>query len=211
MIYVKENNLIKKYDVQVNKDELERLKYDIIINCSYLKHFDGKVLENNMPNYNDYLKYINFNKELIKQVEDRSFFGSGWNNLFHVTYDERIFPEVITLINEVLNDNYNNVIKLLDYKEMKSKDNKKQTMNIDISNIEDLKKSKEEIDKIINELYNDKLNENRVSVNKYINKIRKCITLILVDELSVEDFNKTYNFVDDSIKEVLDSKLCIKM
>ena len=131
--------------------------------------------------------------------------------MFHVTYDERIFPEVITLIDEVLNDNYNNVIKLLDYKEMKSKDNKKQTMNIDISNIEDLKKSKEEIDKIINELYNDKLNENRVSVNKYINKIRKCITLVLVDELSVEDFNKTYNFVDDSIKEVLDSKLCIKM
>ena len=77
MIYVKENNLIKKYDVQVNKDELERLKYDIIINCSYLKHFDGKVLENNMPNYNDYLKYINFNKELIKQVEDRSFLEVG--------------------------------------------------------------------------------------------------------------------------------------
>lgn len=210
MIYVKEDNKIKKYEIEIDKDKLEKARVRIIINCSCLHHVDEKLREEYLPNKYDNLTYSNYNEEKIGTVETNEFFSSGWTNIYHVTYDKRIFPEIIKLIDEVLSEKYDNILELLNYKEpKKTKENNK--VDISISSIEEAKKAKEKADEIIKKLYDEKLNEKRFSVNKFMNEVRNSIRLILVDEISLDDFNKVYNFVDDTIKEKIDKKIRIKM
>ena len=198
MVYVKEQNSIKKYNVEVDKEKLNELRNKIILNCSYLTHFERKLREDDVPNEDDYLTYRNLKKQFIGIVETRDFFSSGWENLYKVAYDMATFPEVIKLIDEVMNDKYNNILVLINYKEPKVKHEKQKT-NINISSIEEARNAKDKIDEIINTFYNQKLNENRVSVNNYMNEVKSCIKLILVDELDFESYNIVYKFFDGNL------------
>ena len=209
MIYVKEDNKIKKYEVEVDKDKLTQARIKIIINCSYLTHIQKKVREEDLPNEFDYLTYRNFNKEHLGIQETNDFFSSGWTNVYRVTYDKAEFPEVIKLIDSILDGNYDDVISLLNYKEPK-KAKEKNKLDISISSIEEANMAKEKADEIIKKLYDEKLNEKRISVDEFIDKVRESIKLILVDEISIDDFNKIYNFVDDKIKEKIDKKVLTK-
>ena len=209
MIYVKEDNKIKKYEVEIDKDKLKQARIKIIINCSYLTHVERKVREEDLPNEFDYLTYRNFNKEHLGIQDTNDFFSSGWTNVYRVTYDKAEFPEIIKLIDRVLDGNYDDVISLLNYKE-KKKEKEKNKVDISISSIEEAKKAKEKADEIIKKLYDEKLNEKRLSVDEFMDKVKDSIKLILVDEIELDDFNKIYNFVDDTIKRKIDKKLLRK-
>ncbi len=209
MIYVKEDNKIKKYEVEIDKDKLKQARIKIIINCSYLTHVERKVREEDLPNEFDYLTYRNFNKEHLGIQDTNDFFSSGWTNVYRVTYDKAEFPEIIKLIDRVLDGNYDDVISLLNYKE-KKKEKEKNKVDISISSIEEAKKAKEKADEIIKKLYDEKLNEKRLSVDEFMDKVKDSIKLILVDEIELDDFNKIYNFVDDTIKGKIDKKLLRK-
>ena len=206
MVYVKEQNSIKKYNVEVDKEKLNELRNIIILNCSYLTHFERKVKEENLPNEDDYLTYRNFDKEHIGTHDETGFFSSGWTNIYKITYDEAKYPEIIKLIDEVLNGKYDNVLELLEYKEVRQREENNK-FDLSITNLEDAKQAKEKVDEIIKKIYNQKLNEKRVSVGNYMDEVRLAIKLILVEELDISDFNKVYNFVDQDIKEKIDKKI----
>ncbi len=69
MIIVKDNDVVKKYKFEVDKEKLEKLKYEIIVNCSIIRHKKERIDDRFTLRYayEDKSKYIiNYN---IKEVE----------------------------------------------------------------------------------------------------------------------------------------------
>lgn len=116
MLIKKEGNCLKKYDVLIDKEELTRLRHEIIINCSCLKHFNGELNEDNLPidKYNVY-KIINYKEEFIRRDSNNDFYGPPMINIYKVTYDYYVYPDIIDLIDGALNEENDKMLRLLNY------------------------------------------------------------------------------------------------
>ena len=62
--YVYKDKCVEKYLVNFSKEEIEKLKLEIINNCSEIEHreYDGT----HGPNYFDYLRIRNYKEKFLK-------------------------------------------------------------------------------------------------------------------------------------------------
>lgn len=197
MLIKKEGNYLRKYDVYINKKELENLRFEIIVNCSNLKHITEEVREDHLcrDRYN-IEKVINYNETFIRKDCNNDFYGPPMINIYKVSYDKYIYPEIIGLIDGVLNGENKMILQLLDYKyedddEKTKQQNKIQKMLDD----KDLLNSDEKIfslESILKEYKNTRYGK---SVKKYINKVKQCIEIYLVDEYSYEQYQRFCSFL----------------
>ena len=102
MIYfMDEGKKRKKYEIVVDKNGLEKLKVEIINNCSMIIHHDCNTTKT--PNYYDILRIRNYSAEKIGIHKPNDFYASC-ETLYHVVYDEYKYPYLIELIDKLLNN-----------------------------------------------------------------------------------------------------------
>lgn len=211
MIYVKEEEVLKKYKIEVDKEKLLSLKYKIINDCSTIKHIKEKQREDNLTSDYDFVHIRNYSKRFIERVDNRDFYGPPLIDIYEVEYDFYKEPIIVKLIEEVLNDNDKKALELLEYKENDEvHESLQEKLNKLLSNEENFnipEKIIYETKALLDEYKNIKY-QKRVSI--YLNDVKKCVKLVLIDEISYEDYLRVYGFVDKEKQEELDKSLSIK-
>ena len=181
MIYfVDEGKKRKKYEIVVDTNGLEKLKVEIINNCSMIIHHDCNTTET--PNYYDILRIRNYSDEKIGIYESNDFYASR-ETLYHVIYDEYKYPYLIELIDRLLNNDEEALDEILNPNFEKEQ--------ISISEIG----AKREILEKLSQLYKLKeLNKNQISVIGYYSKVKNFIKLKLIDDIDIELINRVNKF-----------------
>lgn len=197
MIYfMDEGKKRKKYEIVVDKNGLEKLKVEIINNCSMIIHHDCNTTKT--PNYYDILRIRNYSEEKIGIHKPNDFYASC-ETLYHVAYDEYKYPYLIELIDRLLNNDE----EVLD--EILNPNFEKEQISIDkmINILEEKYNSislceigaKREILEKLSQLYKLKeLNKNQISVIEYYSKVKNFIKLKLIDYMDIELIDRVNKF-----------------
>ena len=198
MLIKKEGNCLKKYDVLIDKEELTRLRHEIIINCSCLKHFSGELKEGNLPidKYNVY-KIINYKENFIRQDSNKDFYGSPMINIYKVTYDYYVYPDIIDLIDGALSGENDKILQLLNY-EYKEKEDIKSLKEKEIEKLleeKDIFKNQNQLHILENKLHEYKNTRYGKPVSEYLDKVKHCITISLVDECLYDEYKRFCSFL----------------
>lgn len=207
--YTREKEIIKKYEIEFEISDIEDMKYKIIDECSEVRHRKGIYNEDFVSRFSmdDYARIRNLSKKLIEKYETNDFYNPRIIEIYDASFDEYIFPHIISLIDELLKGNSDVLHEILNYKEV-------------------LIDSKKELEKKINEMKEniDKVDPNKLknlieeyqsikpakSVKPYLAELRSMIKFILVDEIAMEDINRVYSFVDEAKNSKFVEILCIK-
>ena len=183
---------LEKYLVSYDKEELEKLKLEIIDNCSVITHreYVGKF----GPYHFDELKYRNYSEEKVGERKHNNI-ETYTENIYHYSYDQYDFPYLVTIIDNILKNDVNAL------KELFYPDTKKEVLFIEIVQMhrKELDETsyanpKEKIDKI-NEfkefLKNGEKNKEQKSVWEYYHKVKELLTFTLIDIMALDNL---YNF-----------------
>lgn len=200
--YVKNNDKIEKYEVQFDNEKLQKLRIEIINNCSEitLKEYDG-IRE---PNYFDYLKIRNYKSTKIGIAEGKGYAPD--RTLYHIKYNEYTFPYLVTLIDrllegdiEALNEIFNQVIE----KETLPIELRIQTLSNEIDKISNLdtKKKIKELEKLHKLIETQKLNSNQLPVTIYYPKVQQLINLIYINSMKIEDIERLESFFESNAQK----------
>lgn len=216
-IFIRNKDKILKYEVVINKEILSKLKYEIIEKCSFISHLDYKdTILPKMYNIDDYLKYRNYSAVKIGIREYNDFYSTP-EDLYRIRYDKYQFPYLVEIVNKLLEDD----IDVL--KEIYIINNRKEIMSIDekinkqkkiIEDINDLETNKKikELENLKELLEQKELNKNQLNVQKYYNKVKKLISFIFVDSISLEEVKRVADFYNDgvNVKQMDEIKKYIK-
>ena len=204
--YVKDGDSIQKYRVTYDKEQLEKLRVEIINNCSEIKHLEYTATDG--PTYHDDILQIR-NLEIIKVGKtDNNDFYSQERDLYHYSYDKYDFPYLVTLINLLLGQhNVHALYTILnpDYKmEKEPFDKRIEELNNMINSISNCETSKkmELLEKLEQLISQSKLNINQKPVNEYYEKVQSNISLELMDTLKVSEIEKVEGFLSIVIDSV---------
>lgn len=193
--YVKNNDKIEKYEVQFDKEKLKKLRIEIINNCSEITHKEYD--DTREPNYFDYLKIRNYKRKEIGKVEGRDYQPD--KTLYHLSYDEYIFPYLVTLIDRLLADDIealNEIFNQVTKKETLPIELRIQTLSNEIDKISNLdtKKKIKELEKLQKLIETQKLNSNQLPVTIYYPKVQQLINLIYINSMKIEDIERLESF-----------------
>ena len=212
MIYVKEEDVIKKYKIEVDKQNLESLKIKLINECSVIKHIKEKQREDNLTSDYDFMHIRNYSKRFIERVDNHDFYGSPLIDIYEVEYDFYIEPKIVKLIEEVLKGNEEKALELLEYKEddevHESLQDKLNKLLSNEDNFNNTEKVIYETKELLDEYKNTKYQK---PVSIYLNDVKECVKLVLIDEISLEDYLRVYNFIDKEKQVQMDKSLRIKL
>lgn len=199
--FVENKDIVEKYLVSFDKEEIEKLKIKIINNCSEIVHheYDGT----HGPNQFDYLKIRNYKERFIRIQESRDTLQYPDQKIYHYSYDEYKFPVLVSYINELLikenvlildkifNENDEIKTETYDDKIKKASDELDTIDNLDID------KKRVKLDELQELLQLKKLNEKQESIDLYVDELKRLITLDLVDTISKIEIDRVNNFFEN--------------
>jgi len=200
ILFLKEEDKIKKYLVYFNREELEKIRIEIIDKCSELVHHEYEYSGRLSSTFaDDYLKIRNFKETKIGEEENKKCDFSV-KKMYHYSYDELIYPYLVTIINGILNGDISSVYELLNPnfdKERKSFDERISNLNEEISNGNIDNNSRiSKLNKLKKLITDKELNKNQQSVFDYYEKVRKLIVLTCIDYIDIEQFERISKFLD---------------
>ena len=200
MIYRKNEDVIEKYKVTIDKEEVKKLRIEIINNCSYIIH---REYQTTIPyRYgNNPLKYRNFSS---KELGWREFRDGPDEMEYLVKFDEYEFPKVVGLIDELLKGNETVLDKLFDTKEEKidlDKMIKEKSEELDKIENTDIKNKRKVLNELSELVDKKNLNKNQKSEEYYIEKLKNYIHYELVDTIDLELVNKVDEFYGRTLKK----------
>lgn len=197
MIYFMDKGRFRtKYEVTADRDGLEKLKEEIINNCSMIIHHDCDTTET--PNYYDILRIRNYSAEKIGIHELNDFYASR-ETLYHVVYDEYRYPYLIELIDRLLNNDEEALSEILNPNFEKEQISIDKMINIleekyESISLHDIGAKREMLEKL-SQLYKLKeLNKNQISVIEYYSKVKEFIELKLIDYMDIELIDRVNKF-----------------
>ena len=197
MICIKDEKSLKKYKVEVDKCSLEGLKFKIINECSVIKHIKQKQREDNLTSDYDFVHIRNYYKKFVERIDNNDFYGPPMIDIYEVEYDLYKEPDIIKIIDEILKGNYDKVLELLEYKaEDEIHESLEDKLNKLLSNKDNLNNTEKliyETKELLDEYKNTKYQK---PVSIYLDDVKKCINLILLDEISYDEYLRVYNFID---------------
>lgn len=202
MIYVKENESVKKYKIEVNKEKLNNLKYMIIKNCSVIEHIKQMVREDYLP-FHDGIYIRNYWQKFIRRDANSDFFGPTFINIYEVEYDYYNEPSIVKIINKVVEGDEEASMELLNYNKPSKKDYKAEVNKL-LEDKDNIEKNIQKINELIQE---EKYNKDQKDISFYLSDVKSCISLILVDECSYEDYLRFCKFIDTNEKLLSNSDL----
>jgi len=196
MVYVEENETIKKYKIEVEHDKLYALKLQIINECSLVSHVTFKQREDYLSKQNyEFMK--NYQERKIGKTENNDFFGPLYYDLYEVSYDWYEKTKYIELIENAMLCSPKAVFELLKYVPSKKKTIEELSLELSKlnSNSKNMRDKLEEIEKRVE---NAHLNKNKKEEIEFMDEVRSCISIILVDEIDKETYKNVSKFTDSS-------------
>ena len=212
MIYFKRNEEnIEKYNVTFDKDKIKELRTEIIEKCSFIKHYEFESDYGPRFTKNDIIK--NFRRSNTDKVVE---YFEETRDVDLYSYDKYIPPQLIDLIDQLL-DGYTKAInKILKY-EVSVKptlDDKINEVNQDIINMvpENISQRKEKIEELEKLLKEKELNQNQKSIDEYYEKLLSLIKIDLIDTLPISELEKIESFLGTELftRENIKEKKLIK-
>lgn len=213
MIYVKEENVLKKYKIEIDKEKLESLKIKIINECSVIKHVKVRQREDCLTSDYDFMHIRNYSKRFVEKIDNNDFYGPPLISIYEVEYDFYKEPKIVKLIEEVLNGNDEKTLELLEYKDDyddEVQESLEEKLNKLLLNKDSFKNTEELIYKTKELLEDYKNTKYQKTVSTYLNDVKSCVKLMLIDEISYEDYLRVYNFMDNKKQDIIDKLLTIK-
>lgn len=207
MIYFRKNDeVIEKYQVDFDKEEIEKLKKEIINNCSFIKHEEYE---------SDYSP--RFTDEIIRNFtstptgKEKEYFEET-RYIYRYSYDEYKPPYLVELINQLLNGNSKAIDKILNY-EISPKSTIDDSINLanqEFNRIdsENITKKKEKLKELEDLLKAKELNKNQQSIDLYYNQLIELIKFNLIDSLPISELGRIEYFLEINLSskvEISDS------
>ena len=195
MFYFRKNGeVIEKYRVHFDKDEIAKLKKEIINNCSFIEH---KVY------VSDYEP--RFTNEIIRNFtctptgRKKEYFEET-RELYQYSYDEYKPPYLVELINQFLNGDSKAIDNILNY-DISTKstlDDKINLANKEFNKIapEDISKKKEKLKELEDLLKAKELNKKQQSIDLYYAQLIGLIKFDLIDLLPINELVKIETFLE---------------
>ena len=185
--FIDKKETIEKYSVSFSKEELEKLKIEIINNCSEIEHHEYEGTHG--PNEFDYLRIRNYKERFVRVEESRDSLQWPDQRVYHYSYDEYKFPELVSVIDELLNGNVlvlDTIFNTNPESKGETIDEKIRKASEELDAIDNLKiaKKREKLDELQKLIELKKLNETQKSVVPYYARLRELITLDLVDTIT---------------------------
>lgn len=203
MFYFKQNdNVIEKYQVEFDKEELLNLKQKIIDDCSFIAHEEYET--DDRPKLDD--KIIR-NFKCVDTGKTQEYFY-GTSKIYLYSYDVYIPPYLDTLIDELLNGDSKVIDKILNYDIYD-----KLILDDQINSLyqEIIKLSPENSKERKFKLYNlegllklKELNKGQQSIEPYYNQLIELISFNLVDSLPISETSKIDSFFQIKIADKLE-------
>ena len=200
MYYIeqKEDELVK-YEVKINQEQLEKIKVEIINNCSEIKHIVERGTKPTNEIY-DTLHIRKFTKKFLYTREYNDFYMPD-EDIYEFDYYKYENTTLVNLIERLLAGNTNAIINLKNPEENNPLNDKKQKIeektkellsNIDKVNPKQLEELKQQLESYLE--YKE-LNSDRKSDLGYYPKVLDCIILEEKDRIKIEtleQFNHLY-------------------
>ena len=195
MIYFRKNDeVIEKYQVSFDKEEIEKLKKKIINNCSFIKHEEYE---------SDYSP--RFTDEIIRNFtytptgKEKEYFEET-RDIYRYSYDEYKPPYLVELINQLLNGNSKAIDKILNY-DISTKstiDDRIDLANQEFNKIapKDIIKKREKLKELEDLVKAKELNKGQQSIDAYYNQLIGLIKFDLVDSLSISELGRIESFLE---------------
>ena len=195
MLYFKKNNdVIEKYEIDFDKEEIENLRLEIIDNCSLVEH---KV-------YQGIDLLMSIDKSLIKnfsstKVGEKEYFEET-KDVYLYKYDEYKPPYLVKLIDRLLENDSSVLGEIFNYDAISSVsiDDKINLASEEFAKIDpqDTRKRLEKLKELENLLRTKELNVNVQSVYLYYIRLLALIQIELIDKISISDIRKIEEFLE---------------
>lgn len=204
MYYIEqiEDELVK-YEVKIDQEQLEKIKIEIINNCSEIIHI--KEIGNRPTNeIHDTLHIRDFKRKFLYKKEYNDFYMPD-EDIYEFDYYEYKDTTLVNLINRLLARNTNVILNLKNPEENNQLNDKNQNLEEKIkkllSNID--KVSPQQLEELNQQLESyleyKELNSDRKSDLGYYSEVLECITLEEQDRIKIdklEQFNHLYQEVE---------------
>lgn len=190
------DDVIEKVLVCYDKEELEKLKYEIADNCTLIVHRELNGTKKDKP---DILMCQRFSQNEIGISSSKAYECAPDEKLYHFSYDEKVLPRLVKLIMELENGNVSVVEQIFGpIIEEATYDEKIRNLTIEIDNINnsdfDLKISKlQELKALTKE---KEKNKDVKSDAIYYDRVRKLLHLKVVDSIPKKDLLRIQKFFD---------------
>ena len=199
--FIDKKETIEKYSVSFSKEELEKLKMKVINNCSEIEHHEYEGTHG--PNRFDYLRIRNYKERFVRIQESRDSLQWPDQRVYHYSYDEYKFPELVSAIDELLNGNVlvlDTIFNTNPESKIETIDERIRKASAELDAIDNLKitKKREKLDELQKLIELKKLNEKQKSVVPYYARLRELITLDLVDTITKEEIERVNQFFGNS-------------
>lgn len=195
MIYFRKNGeVIEKYQISFDKEEIEKLKKKIINNCSFIKHEEYE--SDYSPRFTDEI-IRNFTS--IPTGKEKEYFEET-RDIYRYSYDEYKPPYLVELINQLLNGNSKVIDKILNY-DISTKstiDDRIDLANQEFNKIapENITKKKQKLKELEDLVKAKELNKGQQSIESYYNQLIGLISFNIIDSLSVSELGRIESFLE---------------
>lgn len=201
MLYFRKNDeVIEKYKVNFDKEEIEKLKKEIINNCSFIKHEEYE--SDYSPRFTD---EIIRNFTYIPTGKEKEYFEET-RDIYHYSYDEYKPPYLVELINKLLNGNSKAIDEILNYdiSSNSSIDDRINIVNQEFTEIdpENIAKRKEKLEELEDLLNAKELNKNQQSIDVYYSQLIGLIKFDLIDSLPISELGRIESFLEIKLSGV---------
>lgn len=197
--YNLKDDVIEKYNVTFDTKEIQKIKNEIINNCSDIVH--KNYFSDYSPSFSKSDIIRNYQERRTGEVKE---YFEETRFIYEYSYDRYEPPYLVNLLNELLSGN--NVLEdILTYKVLNSLpiDIKIDEKEKEIKNIDD-KNTKIKIEKLKDYeklLKLKKLNENQKPLSMYYDKLISLFKFELEDTLRVEELKKVQLFIGENFLE----------
>lgn len=200
----KGNIFIDKYKIIIDKGNLDIIRYEVVKNCSIVKHIECELEEGEIfrKKFDERIK--NLQKGDFIQVKEY-YDSSDVERYYMCSYDELEFSPLVKIIDLLLSDDLN-ALDMLNKVEGERINSLDYQINKVHSELYSLDNAEDQIQKLseLNELLHKKiLNKNVKDDIEYYDKVKDCIHYELDSSISMEELNVASKVIDffNSTKE----------
>ena len=198
VLFIALDNCIVKYRVDFDRDKILKIREDILTDCC---HFKNRRITTGVPNA--------FEKDTDYVVKSKTETGIN-SGLYSLNYYEIVYPNIIGLIDRLLNGDASSVIEIEAYKDERPSLKKEIDTSFDEfyeMDSSDKMKVKNKIREISALLEEAGINENEKSVDKYVDELNDSIKLTELCKISMKKADMFFDFFGDEVKESFVKKL----
>ena len=191
MFYFKvEKEVVLKYQVNFNREEIEKLRENIIHNCSHIVH--REYYNTCPPNFTDKSLIFNFKSTFAFEKE----YFEETKDVYLYTFDEYEVPYLIKLINRLLKEDATVLEEILNYKveDKASLEEQINFVNQEYLKADNVFKRQEKLKELESLLSQKNLNKNQQSTYIYYQKLLSLIKFELIDTLPLDYIQRVEDF-----------------